>query len=98
MDFGGNMFLQGDLQAMFDALYIVGAIDPVLKMDWEKITNDMAQEPEIVSHAIVALNKCESDRDKLVRALNHMDTRVVNFVAMEVAREFCEFQERHQLH
>ena len=30
------MFLQGNLQIVFDALYHLGVIDPVLKLDWKK--------------------------------------------------------------
>lgn len=91
------MFLQGDLQAMFDALYVVGAIDPVLKMDWDKITKEMEREPHTVHQAFQDLNQCSGDRSQLIKKLSLMDSKVVNFVALEVAREFCEFQDRTSL-
>ena len=91
------MFLQGDLQAMFDALYVVGAIDPVLKMDWEKITNEMTKEQHLLSEAFQDLNECSGDRSQLIKKLSLMDSKVVNYVALEVAREFCEFQDRKSL-
>ncbi len=91
------MFLQGDLQAMFDALYVVGAIDPVLKMDWEKVTKEMAQQSQLVNKAFQDLNKCSGDRGQLIQKLSLMDTKIVNYVALEVAREFCEFQDRRSL-
>ena len=39
------MFIQGNLQVVFDALYSVGAIDPVLGMDWEIINSEMSKSP-----------------------------------------------------
>lgn len=92
------MFLQGDLQAVFDALYAVGAIDPILKMDWEEVTNDMVKHPKLVKQAMDMINACAGNKTLLVQQLHMMDTRVVNYIAMEVAREFVEFQDRNCLH
>lgn len=92
------MFLQGDLQLVFDALYSVGAIDPVLKLDWNEVTKEMMSEPAIVSAAFHTINACSGDKDLLIQKLHMMDPRSVNFIAMEVAREFCEFQDRKELH
>jgi hypothetical protein len=92
------MFLQGDLQAVFDALYTLGAIDPVLKLDWEQVTNEMAQNPQIVMQAMETINSCAGDKTLLVQSLHMMDSRAVNYIAMEVAREFVEFQDRSCLH
>ncbi|MGZ3772403.1 MAG: cytochrome [Pseudobdellovibrionaceae bacterium] len=92
------MFLQGDLQTVFDALYTVGAIDPVLRMDWTEITKDMMAQPQILSNAFQMINSCKGNRDLLVQKLHMMDSRSVNYIAMEVAREFCEYQDRTELH
>ncbi len=92
------MFLQGDLQALFDALYTVGAIDPVLKLDWEIVTKEMMQNPQELTLTFEQINACSGNRDLLVQKLHTMDTRSVNYVALEVAREFCEFQDRKELH
>ena len=92
------MFLQGDLQAVFDALYTIGAIDPVLKMDWDQVTHEMAQNPELVVQAMEVVNSCRGDQKLLVQKLHMMDSRAVNYIAMEVAREFVEFQDRSCLH
>lgn len=92
------MFLQGDLQAVFDALYTIGAIDPILKLDWEQVTSEMAQNPEIVLQAMETINACQGNKTLLVQKLHMMDTRAVNYIAMEVAREFVEFQDRSCLH
>ncbi|HEX7676442.1 MAG TPA: cytochrome [Bdellovibrio sp.] len=92
------MFLQGDLQMMFDALFTVGAIDPVLKLDWSEVTKEMMANPQILSDAFQMINGCKGNKDLLVQKLHMMDQRSVNYIAMEVAREFCEFQDRKELH
>lgn len=92
------MFLQGDLQIVFDALYTVGAIDPVLKMDWSEITKDMMAQPHVLSEAFHMINACRGNKDLLIQKLHTMDPRSVNYIAMEVAREFCEYQDRTELH
>ncbi|MFV8256228.1 cytochrome P450 [Bdellovibrio bacteriovorus] len=92
------MFLQGDLQLVFDALYTVGAIDPVLKLDWSEVTREMMANPQILSDAFQTINGCRGNKDLLVQKLHMMDPRSVNYIAMEVAREFCEFQDRTELH
>ena len=92
------MFLQGDLQIVFDALYSVGAIDPVLKMDWNTITKDMVANPGSLSEAFQLINACRGNKDLLIQKLHVMDKKSVNYIAMEVAREFCEFQDRKELH
>lgn len=92
------MYLQGDLQVVFDALYSIGAIDPVLKMDWSGITSQMEQFPHRVHEVCRSINECNGDQRLIVQTLHMMDPQAVNFIALEVAREFCEFQERKELH
>lgn len=92
------MFLQGDLQAVFDALYTIGAIDPVLNLDWSQVTRDMESQPQKVHEACRLINDCSGNRDQLVRLLHMMDQKSVQYIALEVAREFCEFQDRKDLH
>jgi len=92
------MFIQGDLQAVFDALYITGVIDPVLKMDWSDLTTEMSSQSGKVDEAIRAVNDCGGNRFLLTEKFNGMDFRLLQFLAMEVAREFAEFADRKDLH
>jgi len=92
------MFLQGDLQKVFDALYTIGAIDPVLKLDWEKVSHEMLNNPQQCYKAFNEVNSCRGDKDLLVQKLARMETNSINYIALEVAREFCEFQDRKALH
>lgn len=92
------MFIQGDLQAVFDALYTIGAIDPVLQADWEKINGEMSADPFKVHTICHSINACSGDRTKIIETLLTMDKKSVSFVALEVAREYSEFQDRKELH
>lgn len=92
------MFLQGDLQVVFDALFQVGAIDPVLQLDWEQVTLEMTKNPQAVKEAMDTINNCGGDKELLIEKLVRMDARAVHYIAMEVAREFVEFQDRSCLH
>jgi hypothetical protein len=92
------MFIQGDLQAVFDALFTVGAIDPVLKMDWSQITTEATKHQKVVNEAITAINDCCGDRGLIAQRLHTLEPRAVQFIAVEVAREFAEFTSRSELH
>lgn len=92
------MFIQGDLQKVFDVLYGMGVIDPILKLDWVKITEEMMQNPQQVQTVFSTVNACAGDESLLRKELEKMDQKSVYYLAMEVAREFCEFQDRSTLH
>lgn len=92
------MFIQGNLQAVFDALYTMGVIDPVLKMDWEQINSEMSENPQKVNRICQSVNACDGDQSKLIQTLNSFDKKSLYFVALEVAREYSEFQDRKELH
>jgi hypothetical protein len=93
-----NGFLQGDLQALFDALYSVGAIDPVLKMDWTEVTAEMMKDYSLMQNAVNVINACQSNPTLLIEKMHALDSKSLNFIAVEVAREFAEFQDRKELH
>lgn len=92
------MFIQGNLQAVFDALYTVGAIDPVLSADWKQISSEMQRNPEMYSKAVSAVNACGGNAQLLIEKLSSLDQQAVSFIAVEVAREFAEFTDRKDLH
>jgi hypothetical protein len=92
------MFIQGNLQQLFDALYAIGAIDPVLKMDWAQVTEQLHQNSKKVMQAVSFINDCQGGKEQMIEKLNQMDPQAVTFLALEVAREFAEFQDRKELH
>lgn len=92
------MYLQGNLQLVFDALFTIGAIDPVLKMDWQQVTEEIANEPQRLHSVCESMNACAGNLNHMVEILKTTDSKSINFLALEVAREFCEFQDRETLH
>lgn len=92
------MFIQGDLQVVFDALYSIGAIDPVLKADWVKINNEMMKQPHVIHEICQSVNSCAGNKNLLMKTLLNLEPKSLEFLAVEVAREFSEFQDRAALH
>lgn len=92
------LFIQGHLQMVFDALYHLGVIDPVLEMDWSKAMDDMPRYSESLTQVISVVNTHQSDTDSLVKVLEGFDERTLSYLAMEVAREYADFHSRQSLH
>lgn len=88
--------LQGDLQIVFDALYDLGVIEPVLEMDWRSRLVEMEQGSPLLANAILAANECGFDKTRLTNRLGTMDKKSLEMLAMEVAREYAEFHTRQQ--
>jgi len=92
------MFIQGDLQAVFDALYALGMIDPVLKMDWHVLNDEIVQNPNKMMSAIELVNECQGDPSQLIHKLNSVDEKTLSYLAMEVAREMADYYDCKNLH
>jgi len=92
------MFIQGNLQAVFDALFTMGAIDPVLKMDWQQIHTQKRKNPGSYEKAVTAINGCQGHPASLLQTMRGLDGETVNFIAVEVARELAEYTDRKMLH
>lgn len=91
------MFLQGNLQNVFDALYTLGAIDPVLKKDWKQMNSELENHLDMVYSGFQKINSCSNDFNVLLQEMGKMDEKTLQYLAMEVAREFCEYQDRSNL-
>ena len=92
------MLLQGNLQVVFDALYNMGVIDPVLDMDWTTEMEDMSDHYQEFESAVVIANEHQFDEQDLIDHLGRFESKILNFLAMEVAREFADFHAREQVH
>jgi hypothetical protein len=92
------LHLQGNLQNVFDALYELGVIEPVLKMDWKPSLEEMDQGSEDLNNAIRIANTCANDRTRLMTELVKLDRHALEILAMEVAREYAGFHTREELH
>ncbi len=92
------MYLQGDLQKVFDALYEMGVIDPVLKMDWNQAQGDLQSNWAAFAEVMACANRHQENTKYLASCLAKFDIQTLNFLAMEVAREFADYHTREELH
>lgn len=92
------MYLQGNLQAIFDALFHMGVIDPVLKMDWGKALDDMPRYADEFFEVLSVANSFQDDMQELVQNLKKFDQQTLSYLAMEVAREYADYHSRETLH
>ncbi len=92
------MYLQGNLQTVFDALYELGVIEPVLQMDWQNALKEVTQDPEPLFEVVQIANSFQHDVGVLITKLENFDERSLGYLAMEVAREYADFHSRNQVH
>ena len=92
------MMLQGNLQNVFDALYHLGVIEPVLELDWLEEMKQIGRFDRHLERAIEVANQHQADAEILVNELKKFDSKTLSFLAMEVAREYAEFHARNLLH
>lgn len=92
------MYLQGNLQAIFDALYHMGIIDPVLEMDWGKALDQMDAFADQFFEVVNIANKHQDDMEELMSNLKKFDQKTLSYLAMEVAREYADYHSRETLH
>ncbi len=92
------MYLQGNLQVMFDALYNMGVIDPVLEMDWNKELEESFNYMDDFAQIIGIVNSKQHSIDEMMQALEDFDQKTLGFLAMEVAKEFADFHSREDVH
>lgn len=91
------MLLQGNLQRMFDVLYELGVIDPVLEKDWQVALEKRDAYATELNQAVSLVNSC-NEVSTLKSALGSLAPAALEYLAMEVAREFAEYHARTSLH
>lgn len=92
------MYIQGNLQVVFDALYSLGVIDPVLEKDWQEAMDDLPEHYHSFTEAMNIVNQHQNDLNGLITNLGKFDEVTLGYVAMEVAREFADYHTREELH
>ena len=92
------MLIQGNLQLVFDALYEIGVIDPVLDRDWQEAMDERDQYVHQIDMAVQIVNRVGHERGIMIRELKKLDSKTLEYLAMEVAREFAEYHSRKQIH
>ncbi len=92
------IYLQGNLQAVFDALYHMGVIDPVLEMDWNKELSQLDSHADDFLQVVSVANQYQDDMQSLMVNLKHFDQKTLSYLAMEVAREYADYHSREAIH
>ena len=92
------MYLQGNLQTVFDALYHMGEIDPVLEMDWNQALDQMPSYADGFFEVLTIANTCQEDSQEMMSLLKKFDQQTLSYLAMEVAREYADYHSRETLH
>ena len=92
------MFLQGDLQKVFDALYHMGVIDPVLEMDWRDEFARIDKNPIHLVEVVKVVNDNSGDHNDLIDDLREFGMKDLSHLAMLVAKELVGFQTVKTLH
>lgn len=92
------MYLQGDLQTIFDALYEMGIIEPLLEKDWKEPMQQMLQNSDGLFAIMDVVNSFQGDVKELIHRLRNFEDKTIQYLAMEVAREFADFHGRGEVH
>lgn len=92
------MYLQGNLQNIFDALFHMGVIDPVLEMDWGSALDEIAEHEAEFFQVLNVANSYQDDMQTLMANLKKFDQQILSYLAMEVAREYADYHSRETLH
>lgn len=92
------MLLQGDLQKVFDALYHLGVIDPVLEMDWGKEFAAIEKDPYQLAEIITVVNTTMGNYQELMGQLQKFNSKDLGHLAMMVAKELVGFHTNQVIH
>ena len=92
------MYLQGNLQLVFDALYELGVIEPVLNMNWQDALKELDRDPRSLLEVVSVANTHQDNTKNLINKLEKFSEKSLSFLAMEVAREFADFHSREEVH
>lgn len=95
----GLMKICGDLKIYYDVLDELGAIEPLLKNDnWDQLLEQKNARSNDFEELLCKLNKQENEKQQIKNILGCYDSQMILFFAMEVAKEFADFQNNKQYH
>ncbi len=92
------MYLQGDLQKVFDALFEMGVIEPLLEKDWKNSLHEIQTQPDRLYAILDVANTHQTDVKDLIGRLKSFEEQTIQYLAMEVAREYADFHAREEVH
>ncbi len=89
--------LQGNLQLVFDALYQMGVIEPLLNTDWSERFNSIPKHDKNFQAAVQTVNESPGSVREMITRLSDFDQQTLEYLAMEVAREFADYSTRRSV-
>lgn len=89
--------LQGNLQLVFDALYQMGVIEPLLNTDWSERFNSIPKHDKNFQAAVQTVNESPGNVREMITRLSDFDQQTLEYLAMEVAREFADYSTRQSV-
>jgi len=89
--------LQGDLQLVFDALYQMGVIEPLLNTDWSDRFNSIPKNDREFQRAVQTVNESQETVRDMIARLSGFDQKTLEYLALEVAREFADYSTRQSV-
>ena len=92
------MLLQGDLQKVFDALFHLGVIDPVLEKDWQVEFAKIETDPYPLVEVLNVVNSNLGNYEDLMNQLKTFGTEQLSHLAMIVAKELVGFHTNQVIH
>jgi hypothetical protein len=90
------MFLQGNLQSVFEALYSAGVVQGILKADWKDLEKRKRQNLFFYEELLNQVNR--APKENLESLIPQLPREFQEILAMEVANEYAEFSERTLIH
>ena len=67
-------------------------------MNWSDALDEMKDDPIPVNRVVTVVNTHSGSAEDLADALTCFDEKELSYLAMEVAREFADYQTRENLH
>ncbi len=92
------MKLSGNLQTYYDALDELGVIDPLLKTDWTQLDHMRILRFTDFEKLIDRMNRLKCAKEQIKKELISYDAQMIQFFAMEVAKEYAEYHKDKQTH
>lgn len=91
-----NQILQGELQVVFDVLYDLGVIQPVLQLDWQPYLKEMEEGSVRLATAVRTVNRWNHDPVRMRVELARLDEHALQSLAIVVAKELADFHQNKE--
>ncbi len=85
------MYIQGDLQKIFDVLHKLGLVEPTIKLDWNEYPETSEFYKYHLSKAVKVIQLCNDNTNIMANSLSELDHETLTVLTIEVAKEFSDY-------